>query len=69
VERYTGVYLSADPDWKPLKWDLNDPQRQTFWGAPAPERWFNEASEVLSVFDVKTIPTKEAAHDPRRKKS
>src|SRR5579884_511724 len=48
VELYTGDYLSADPDWEPLKWKLNDPQRQTFWGAPAPESWFNEAMRVKS---------------------
>src|SRR5579875_10985 len=57
VELYTGDYLSADPDWKPLKWKLNDPQRQTFWGAPAPERWFNEASSVLSITDGSFVPT------------
>jgi catechol 2,3-dioxygenase len=46
IELYTGDYLSADPDWKPIRWKLNDPQRQTFWGAPAPDSWFKEASEV-----------------------
>ncbi len=48
LELYTGDYLSADPDWVPIKWKLNDPQRQTFWGAPAPESWFNEAMLVRS---------------------
>lgn len=46
IELYTGDYLSVDPAWKPIKWKLNDPQRQTFWGAPAPESWFKEASKV-----------------------
>jgi len=49
VELYTGDYLSADPGWKPIKWKLNDPQRQTFWGAPAPESWFKEASKIEST--------------------
>jgi 3,4-dihydroxyphenylacetate 2,3-dioxygenase len=49
LELYTGDYLSADPDWTPIKWKLNDPQRQTFWGAPTPESWFNEAMMVRSV--------------------
>ena len=44
---YTGDYLSADPDWEPIVWKLNDPQRQTFWGAPSPASWFNEAMPVL----------------------
>jgi catechol 2,3-dioxygenase len=55
VELYTGDYLSADPGWKPIKWKLDNPQRQTFWGAPAPESWFGEASEVVSVFTGEKI--------------
>ncbi len=51
IELYTGDYLSADPDWEPLKWKLNDPQRQTFWGAPAPASWFDEAMRVRSFKD------------------
>jgi catechol 2,3-dioxygenase len=67
IELYTGDYLSADPDWKPLKWKLNDPQRQTFWGAPAPERWFREASKVRSVYDGKLVNAVEPTNDPRRR--
>ncbi|MDG6988149.1 MAG: 3,4-dihydroxyphenylacetate 2,3-dioxygenase [Nitrososphaerota archaeon] len=48
IELYTGDYISADPDWVPIRWKLNDPQRQTFWGAPTPESWFNEAMPVKS---------------------
>ncbi|MDG6985392.1 MAG: 3,4-dihydroxyphenylacetate 2,3-dioxygenase [Nitrososphaerota archaeon] len=48
VELYTGDYISADPDWVPIRWKLNDPQRQTFWGAPTPASWFNEAMRVKS---------------------
>lgn len=54
---YTGDYLSADPDWKPIRWKLNDPQRQTFWGAPVPESWFREAHEVISISDGREIKT------------
>jgi catechol 2,3-dioxygenase len=66
IELYTGDYLSADPDWMPLKWNLNDPQRQTFWGAPAPECWFREASRVRSFNDGSLVETSEPAHDPRK---
>ena len=59
IELYTGDYLSADPDWKPLRWKLSDPQRQTFWGAPAPDSWFREASDVVSVMTGKRVRTKE----------
>ncbi len=48
LELYTGDYLSADPEWVPIRWKLNDPQRQTFWGAKTPESWFNEAMLVRS---------------------
>ncbi len=48
VELYTGDYISADPDWVPIKWKLNDAQRQTFWGAPTPASWFNDAMLVRS---------------------
>ena len=48
IELYTGDYISADPDWIPIRWKLNDPQRQTFWGAPTPASWFNDAMLVRS---------------------
>lgn len=48
LELYTGDYLSADPDWVPIRWKLNDPHRQTFWGAPAPQSWFDDAMLVRS---------------------
>ena len=67
IELYTGDYLSVDPDWIPIKWKLEDPQRQTFWGTPAPEKWFDEASTLLSVYDEKPIPTTEPQNNPRRK--
>jgi catechol 2,3-dioxygenase len=67
IELYTGDYLSVDPDWTPLKWKLDDPQRQTFWGAPAPERWFNEASVLLSALTGDPVPTSKPEHDPRKK--
>ncbi|MDA4131032.1 MAG: VOC family protein, partial [Thaumarchaeota archaeon] len=57
VELYTGDYLSADPYWRQIKWKLENPQRQTFWGTPTPESWFNEASTVRSVFTGKEMKT------------
>ena len=44
IELYCSDYLTVDPDLKPIKWDLKDPQRQTLWGAPAPKSWFEEGS-------------------------
>ncbi len=44
VEIYTSDYLTVDPDFEPVEWDLRDPQRQTLWGTPAPRSWFEEGS-------------------------
>lgn len=49
IELYNGDYLTSDPDFKPIRWDIDDPMRQTFWGHAAPDCWFNEASDVLDV--------------------
>ncbi|MFC7371699.1 3,4-dihydroxyphenylacetate 2,3-dioxygenase [Fictibacillus iocasae] len=49
IELYNGDYLTSDPDFKPVKWSINDPRRQTFWGHKAPESWFNEAAAFLDI--------------------
>lgn len=46
IELYTSDYLIPDPDFEPIRWRLNDPKRQTFWGQPAPQSWFNDSSLV-----------------------
>ncbi|MDA4129024.1 MAG: 3,4-dihydroxyphenylacetate 2,3-dioxygenase [Thaumarchaeota archaeon] len=51
VEFYTGDYMTADPNWKPIRWSLEDKNRGTFWGATPPRSWFDEASPVESIFD------------------
>ncbi|MUK88977.1 3,4-dihydroxyphenylacetate 2,3-dioxygenase [Ornithinibacillus sp. L9] len=67
IELYSGDYLTSDPDFKPIRWDINDPMRQTFWGHAAPDSWFNEASAVLDVFtgeEVGQKPGKLKQHKP-----
>ncbi|TLS36881.1 3,4-dihydroxyphenylacetate 2,3-dioxygenase [Pseudalkalibacillus caeni] len=61
IELYTGDYFTGDPDFEPVRWDINDPRRQTFWGHEAPDCWFKEASTVLDIQTGKPIETKEAA--------
>jgi len=46
VELYTGDYLAVDPEFEPVRWDLDDPRRQTLWGHRAPDSWFREGSLV-----------------------
>ncbi len=53
IELFTGDYLLVDPDWEPVRWDLENPQRQTFWGAPAPKSWFDES---MVAFDWEGNP-------------
>jgi catechol 2,3-dioxygenase len=67
IELYSGDYLTSDPDFEPIRWDINDPMRQTFWGHEAPDKWFNEASTVLNVHteqEVEVQPAKLEQHKP-----
>ena len=49
IEIYCSDYQTVDPDLEPIKWDLQDPQRQTLWGAPAPESWFKHGTNFTGV--------------------
>jgi catechol 2,3-dioxygenase len=49
IELFTSDYLAVDPDLEPIRWSLDDPQRQTLWGHPAPKSWFEEGSEFSAV--------------------
>ena len=57
IEFYTNDYLIPDPDWEPIRWLINDPRRQTFWGHKAPPSWFDEAALVEDVETGEFIPT------------
>ena len=48
IELFTWDYLTVDPDLEPLRWSLDDPQRQTLWGHPAPKSWFEEGTEFAA---------------------
>jgi catechol 2,3-dioxygenase len=49
IEIYTCDYLTVDTDFEPLGWHLEDPQRQTLWGAPAPRSWFEHGSNFFNT--------------------
>ncbi|ADV67530.1 3,4-dihydroxyphenylacetate 2,3-dioxygenase [Deinococcus maricopensis] len=49
IELYTNDYVTVDPDFQPIRWSLNDPRRQTLWGAKTPRSWFEEGS-VMEAF-------------------
>lgn len=46
IELYTSDYLTVDPDFEPIRWDIHDPRRQQLWGGIAPKSWFLEGSRV-----------------------
>jgi catechol 2,3-dioxygenase len=48
IELYTGDYYTGDPDLKPRRWSLSDPNCRSFWGTPAPDSWYQESSVVLT---------------------
>lgn len=50
IELYTSDYLTVDPDFEPIRWHLDDPRRQTLWGARTPRSWFEEGS-LLEAFE------------------
>jgi catechol 2,3-dioxygenase len=66
LELYNGDYLTCDPDFKPIRWELDDPRRQTFWGHEAPDSWFNEATPFLDFRTGKHIPQEDGKLKQRK---
>jgi catechol 2,3-dioxygenase len=58
IELYTGDYFTNDPDWEPVKWHLDDPQRATFWGTEPPVSWKTEAVPVQDILTGELIEPK-----------
>lgn len=59
IELYTSDYSTVDPDFEPIRWSLNDPRRQTLWGAKTPKSWFLEGSR-LEAFEGGWMPPQES---------
>ena len=57
IELYANDYLTADPEAEPIRWTLEDPRRQTFWGHGAPASWFEEAMQVEFIDGHSLVPT------------
>jgi catechol 2,3-dioxygenase len=55
TEIYTSDYQTMDPDHAPLRWSLRDPRRQTLWGQPAPNSWFEEGSVFVGVTEREAL--------------
>jgi len=56
VEFYTGDYLVADTDWRPIKWSIRDRRYTNFWGHRPPPSFFQDATPVLSLETGEPMP-------------
>jgi catechol 2,3-dioxygenase len=65
IELYACDYYTGDPDHKPLRWSVNDPRCRSFWGARAPDSWYEESSLVIGP-DGGPAATIDASIDERR---
>jgi 3,4-dihydroxyphenylacetate 2,3-dioxygenase len=64
IELYTCDYFTGDPDHVPLRWSVSDPTCRSFYGAYAPDSWYEESSVVLDPTGAPTA-TGEADVDER----
>jgi 3,4-dihydroxyphenylacetate 2,3-dioxygenase len=68
IELYSCDYYTGDPDHKPLRWSVNDPRCRSFWGARAPDSWYDESSLLLGP-DGEPVATEPANVDERAQRS
>ena len=68
IELYSCDYYTGDPDHRPIRWSVNDPRCRSFWGARAPDRWYDESSLLLGA-DGEPVPTSAATVDERAQRS
>jgi len=47
IELYACDYYTGDPDHRPLRWSVNDPRCRSFYGARAPDSWYEESTAVV----------------------
>jgi catechol 2,3-dioxygenase len=61
AEIYTTDYFTGDPDFEPLRWDVEDPRRRDYWGGQVADSFFNHAMPVLDL-DGEEVKTEEPGH-------
>jgi 3,4-dihydroxyphenylacetate 2,3-dioxygenase len=64
IELFSSDYYTGDPDLEPLRWSAADPTARTFWGARAPDSWYDEASPFRGL-DGRLVPVRDTAVDER----
>jgi 3,4-dihydroxyphenylacetate 2,3-dioxygenase len=64
IELFSSDYYTGDPDLEPLRWSASDPTARTFWGARAPDSWYDEASPFRGA-DGALVPVHDTSVDER----
>jgi 3,4-dihydroxyphenylacetate 2,3-dioxygenase len=65
IELYASDYYTGDPDHQPFRWSVTDPRCRSFWGAVAPDSWYQESSLLVDA-NGGLVATREADLDERR---
>jgi catechol 2,3-dioxygenase len=68
IELYACDYYTGDPDMEPLRWSVSDIRCRSFWGARAPDSWYDESSLLLGP-DGRVTETFDANVDERTSRS
>lgn len=68
IELYACDYYTGDPDLAPLRWSVSDVRCRSFWGARAPDSWYDESSLVTGP-DGRVAATSDANVDERTARS
>jgi catechol 2,3-dioxygenase len=68
IELYSCDYYTGDPDHEPFRWSVNDPRCRSFWGARAPDSWYDESSLLIGP-DGNPEPVTPANVDERDQRS
>jgi 3,4-dihydroxyphenylacetate 2,3-dioxygenase len=68
IELYACDYYTGDPDHRPIRWSVSDPRCRSFWGARAPDSWYDESTLVIGPGGA-PVETFAAAVDEREARS
>ncbi len=69
IELYACDYYTGDPDLEPLRWSVSDIRCRSFWGARAPDSWYDESSASCSDPTERDADTFDANVDERTARS
>jgi catechol 2,3-dioxygenase len=64
IEFFVGDYYTGDPGLRPIRWDVHDARRRSFWGHDVPRRWYEESSPVRAA-DGGLVPFVELPSEER----